>query len=67
MDHYQQTIDTLFYAIVTGGIGYACTFLAKLSKAISELNKNIAVVIERMADHDYRIQRLEKQVDNSDN
>ena len=60
MQHWQSLIDTAFYAIVSSALGLAVKFLCEIGKSISELNKRIAVVIEKLADHDYRIQRLEQ-------
>lgn len=38
-------------------------FLEKLIDKISELNTKIGIVIEKLTDHDSRIQRLEKKHD----
>lgn len=59
----QSFVDTAFYAVVTGGIGFTIRFLGKLSNSISQLNMQIGVVIENISDHDYRLQRLEKNQD----
>lgn len=67
MEHfsdYKQFIDTLFYAIVTGGIGLLGHFLNKLATSVSSLNEKLATIVEKTRDHDYRIQRLEKKQDN---
>ena len=63
MEDYQPIVATAFYAVITGGIGFMIHFLSNLNGSISELNKQIAVVIEKMSDHDRRIQKLEQKAD----
>jgi hypothetical protein len=57
-----------FMAIMGGGVGWSATFLARISKSISQLNVSVATVIERTAwhqkeleNHDHRITHLEEK------
>ena len=57
--NWQQFVDLSFYAICTGGLAYMVKFLSKISDSINELNKQMAVIIERTGSHENRIQKLE--------
>ncbi len=60
---FRQFIDTAFYAIVTGGIGFVVHFLGKVSSSINELYVKMGVIIEKVSDHDRRIENLEEGAD----
>lgn len=57
---FQDFIDVAFYGLVTGGLALAVVTLRQLSKSTMQLNEKIAVVIERLTNHDIRISNLEK-------
>ena len=66
MDDFTKFVEWGFYGIMAGGVGWSATFLSKISKSISELNVQVAKILERTAwqqqeleKHEERIGRLE--------
>jgi hypothetical protein len=60
---WQQFVDRCFYGVVTGGIAFLVISLQRLCNSVNRLNKNIAVIIRAISDHDHRIKRIENTLD----
>ena len=56
----QQFFDWAFKSIITGCIVYGVGVMSKLQASVENLNVNVAVVIERVANHEKEIERLER-------
>ena len=54
-------IDWLVKGILSGSIVYGVSILGKIYLSIQELNVRIAVVIEKVTNHEKRIEKLESK------
>jgi len=55
-------VDRVFWGLITGAVIYSASQMEKLGASVNELNKNMAVVIEKILTGEKRIDRLEDKV-----
>lgn len=65
---FEPFVMRLFMAILCGGATLGITFLSKISSKLSDLDKKLAVIIEKnnqhekeIDDHSFRLNRLERK------
>ena len=57
-----MAIDRMFFAILTGLLAFAVSFLKDVADSVNKLNVQMGVVIERMENYDERIEKLEDKI-----
>lgn len=64
---WQQFLGWAFQGLIAGCVAYGVAILSKMSKSIEELNKHVAILLERdsakqyrLDDHETRLRQLEK-------
>ena len=67
--HTYSFIEKLFWACLSGMgaaaivlLGLTVDYMADMSRSVQLLNANVAVVIERVANHDMEIGKMENRV-----
>ncbi len=53
---FGKFVEWGFMAVLTGGVAFSTKFLGKISKSVSDLNTQIAVILERMNWHQREIE-----------
>lgn len=62
-DDISQALQWVFMAVISAGITFSTKFLQGLSRSVAELNRQIAVVLERIGRHEKDIERLDGRID----
>jgi len=59
---WPMAIDRMFFAILTGLLAFAVSFLKDVADSVNKLNVQMGVVIERMDNYDERIEKIEDKI-----
>ena len=57
--------DKILLSLIAALMTFAVTFLKEMADSVNRLNGQMAVVIERMATYDARIEKIERKIDAS--
>lgn len=61
----QLQTEKILLSFIAGLLAFAVTFLKEMADSVNRLNSQMAVVIERMATYDARIEKIERKLDES--
>lgn len=62
MHEWPQFLDWAFQGIVAGAIVIGVSVLRELRDSVSDLNENVAVVIEKTAQHERQLEKHDERI-----
>lgn len=60
---FAQFVEWVFYGLISGCFVYGVSILKNLNKSIETLNIQIAVIIEKISNHEKRLDKHDEQID----
>jgi hypothetical protein len=62
MEQVLSALKDVAVFLVTGGLGYIAFEIHKARESVVELNTKIAVILEKLANHEHEIERHERRL-----
>lgn len=67
MNHQQESrvnhfLDKLLWGLLAGAVMYGSSSLSDMSKSVSQLSERMAVIVEKVGNHDKRIEHIEERI-----